>query len=102
MTDYPFVPSKELIKEWRNEIYLIPSHLEIVNAANWGADQELEACVKLLSDLGGDGEMIRRYRRPAEKTAKDKALKALVYLRKGISTPGDLSTIQNALEQLND
>jgi hypothetical protein len=34
------------------------------DAAQWGADQELEACIKLLSDLGGNGEMIRRYRRP--------------------------------------
>lgn len=31
--------------------------------AQWGADQELELCIKLLSDLGGNGEMFRRYRR---------------------------------------
>ncbi len=73
-------PSDELIQQWMDEFYggtgAFASTEETFmakRAAEWGADQELEACIKLLSDLGGDGEMIRRYRRPKPPSLKEQA-----------------------------
>lgn len=76
-----------------------------------GANEELEACIKLLSDLGGDGEMIRRYRRPKPPSLKKQALKELkdwtdekhgpdgeVFLCEGLS----VAIIREALESLPD
>lgn len=59
-------PSKELIQEWiRNANHNEPMFPQVaVKGAEWGAEMELEACISLLNDLGGDGEMFRRYRRP--------------------------------------
>ena len=81
----PITPPPELVKQWWKEAQQadysdgLPCWLHYVatQAARWGADQELEACVKLLSDLGGDGEMIRRVRRPKPPSLKELALQAL-------------------------
>ena len=53
-------PPPELYKQWEG----MTRSLAFEAAYRAGANEELEACIKLLSDLGGDGEMIRRYRRP--------------------------------------
>ena len=79
-------PPPELVEQWANHSASVHrengtyEHHELAIAtqsARWGADQELEACIKLLSDLGGDGEMIRRYRRPKPPSLKEQALEAL-------------------------
>jgi hypothetical protein len=67
--EHPITPPPELIEDWIEIAKPLPQRPPNPNelatlAARWGANQELEACIKLLSDLGGDGEMIRRYRRP--------------------------------------
>ena len=109
-------PSDELIQQWMDEFYggtgALASTEETFmakRAAEWGADQELEACIKLLADLGGDGEMIRRYRRPRTLSLKEQALKELkdwtdekhgpggeVFLCEGLS----VALIREALESL--
>lgn len=108
-------PSDELIQQWMDEFYggtgAFASTEETFmakRAAEWGADQELEACIKLLSDLGGDGEMIRRYRRPKPPSLKEQAKFAAAVLRSPDETCSIAElqqhwhTICNALEQLND
>ena len=85
MTDHPITPPPELVQQWVAEIWhegtsvqVAQSDLHIAaRAAQWGADQELEACCELLDSLGGDGEMIRRYRRPKPPSLKEQALKTL-------------------------
>jgi hypothetical protein len=78
-------------------------------AAQWGADQELEACVKWIEDCGyhpSVPEDFRTARRPKPLSLKEKALKAL----KVLPTPEgqvtlditDLNTIRRALETIND
>ena len=106
MTDqHPITPPPELVEQWRQETCPF-FHLGGINdlaikAAQCGADQELEACIKLLSDLGGDGEMIRRYRRPKTPSLQEQALVAFDFIGKCHALAGpDWATIRRALEAL--
>ena len=74
-------PSPELVREWQIKIEYCSKRADreaaVAKIFQLGADMELEACIKLLADLGGDGEMIRRYRRPKPPSLKEQALEAL-------------------------
>lgn len=104
---HPITPPEELLQEWcqqgRNCMSELNALKELATqAARWGADQELEACIKLLSDLGGDGEMIRRYRRPNPPSLKEQSI-ALIDKIQGNQEMwqlDDLDTIRRALESL--
>ena len=117
MTQHPITPPPELVKQWstaspvqsndENWAYelFIARH-----AAQWGADQELEACLRLVEiDAGEDAYDFARYiraaRRPKPPSLKEQALKALAEADLG-STEAEWSqrfdTIRRALEQLND
>jgi hypothetical protein len=77
-------------------------------AAQWGADQELEACCEWVGKVAivQIANNLRTARRPKPLSLKEKALKAL----KVLPTPEgqvtlditDLNTIRRALEQLDD
>ena len=81
-------------------------------AANWGADQELEACIEWLGDApvvyndNGDlhpGSYLRDARRPYLTSLKEQALEVLKHLEEGWRpVPADCEIIRRALEQLND
>ena len=75
--EHSITPPPGLVQQWINEEQGVFAEHIATQAARWGADQELEACIKLLADLGGDGEMIRRYRRPKPPSLKERALEAL-------------------------
>ena len=103
---HPITPPLELVGQW-SETWIDAKvkhdgliDLIATQAAKWGADQELEACVELLSDLGGDGAMVRLYRRPKPPSLKEQALEALKVIECeyviGVST----ETIRRALEAL--
>ena len=73
MTDqHPITPPPELIAKWASEFYgttIAPGEASIAiatQAACWGADQELEACVQLTRDNDGyDAALgLRATRRP--------------------------------------
>ena len=83
MTDqHPITTPLELVEQWREqappdrrsslgrELWLID------RAAEWGADQELEACCQLLDGLGEDGERLRLHRRCKPPSLKEQALEA--------------------------
>jgi len=79
-------------------------------AAQWGADQELEACCEWIADWYGHGcnEVIgnlRTSRRPKSPSLKEQALQALAEADLG-STEADwyqrFDTIRRALEALPD
>jgi hypothetical protein len=76
--------------------------LDIANkAAQWGADQELEACCEWLCNVERwktVAEGLRTSRRPKPPSLKELALKQLVDLER-VST-GDYSAIRRALEAL--
>ena len=111
MTDQnPITPPPELVAKWAS------SMCGYYEAARWGADQELEACIDvlggqwewdLLSQCTGwkefrdqSEEILRAARRPKPPSLAKRALHIL-------GTHGDLScaehaTLARALEQLDD
>ena len=116
---HPIIPSyaqtqlwaAEAMKGWRTTgLYA----RDIANfAAQWGADQELEACCEWLQARISEGwnpchlEDLRNARRPKPTSLKEEALNTLDEMsdcmRAGfIPKRSDLDTIRRALEQLND
>ena len=109
----PITPSPELVEQWeaetahttKDEIWHVA-----VQSAQWGADQELEACCLLL-DNGEhaasygchNGSSLRAARRPKPPTLKKQALHELadVYDRDKIDD-STYDTIRAALEALDD
>jgi hypothetical protein len=79
MTNHPIIPPPELVEDWA---YLFVDHTdtEVFSAvAQWGADQELEACCEWLQDpdLNVDTYKLRVARRPKPPSLKEQALAAL-------------------------
>jgi hypothetical protein len=73
-------------------------------AAQWGADQELEACCHEVQDMYSGGSRLRAARRPKPPSLKAQALKRLESLEKLAEACGHDSddTIRRALEALDD
>ena len=113
---HPITPPPELQRLWAQQAQRLTPHditgwLDYVatQAARWGADQELEACVTWLEKhvLGPNSlERLRAARRPKPPTLKEQALTALHAVATGANDTReqhqDLDTIRKALEQLND
>jgi hypothetical protein len=85
MTDHPITPPPELVQQWGTEFLYGPptepadSHAYIAaRAAQWGADQELEACCELLKQKGVPAwSLLRTARRPKPPSLKQQALALL-------------------------
>jgi len=109
---YPITPPPDLVQQWASEkcydkfdcLY----ELHIANrAAQYGADQELEACLEWLdvNVLSASIDALRAARRPKHLSLKEQAIAALddAVLRGDCITVSDaLPTIRRALEQLDD
>lgn len=101
----------ELIEQWRNEwIYKVPHGVDELDflaqrGAQWGADQELEACCHYFTrDLRESlAAELRSARRPQPTTLKEQSLKHLeVMERDGHYLPEILQDLRRAVEQLDD
>lgn len=102
-------PAENLIAEWwketRGNVFDV-----VCLAAQWGADQELEACCELTRDNDGyDAALgLRAARRPEPLSLKEQALEALADAAYDLGAPlnpvlhEQINTIRRALEQLND
>jgi hypothetical protein len=109
---HPITPPPELAAKWVAEIYdhpSVPLHsitLQLVErAAQWGADQELEACCEWLQDpdLNVDTYKLRADRRPKPPSLKEQALIHFESFAATFETSGgDSDLIRRALEQLPD
>ncbi len=113
MTDYPITPPPELIEQWMQDH---ATRYDLARqAAQWGADQELEACCEEMKSLPSPlgipfGEMasnaLRNARRPQSPSLKEQALLALSHLLDGAAHSMDTTEpadyIRRALEQLDD
>jgi hypothetical protein len=95
---HPITPPPELLEQWAH----FPADWHTVSPliAQWGADQELQACCEWLM-LNGYGTAISRLRaarRPKPPSLKEQALAAAAELEgfKGVDI------IRRALEQLDD
>jgi hypothetical protein len=100
----PITPPTELIEQWmqaHSTKYDLARH-----AAQWGADQELEACCEWTAIVGGLSiTRMRAARRPKPPSLKEQAMEQLACIQidlnkfgMGIST----NTIRRALEALDD
>ena len=102
-------PPLDLVREWQrranhNEA-MFPQVASL--AAQWGADQELEACCEALNEINPDkywSQRLRVARRPNPPSLKEQALTALHAVATGANDTReqhqDLETIRQALEAL--
>ena len=78
---HPIIPPQELVKQWATECSGLPSI--VTEAAQWGADQELEACCAWvpkyfqLNRSLQDADRLRAARRPKPLNLKKQALAIL-------------------------
>jgi len=127
MTDqqHPITPPPELVQQWlcsddylwgpleQTSITITANRLQNIAtaAAQWGADQELEACCLLLDDGEHaasygfhNGDSLHAARRPKPPSLKEQALKALerqsVRSIPSLVSNNDCDTIRRALEAL--
>jgi hypothetical protein len=115
---HPITPPPELFAEWfANSLKTLDRKVSrddtgttgliagevAIQAARWGADQELEACVKWIAYHLPVPDELRTARRPKPPSLKEQALIELgdVYNRNKIDDV-TYDTIRLALEQLND
>jgi len=97
----PITPPPELIEQWmqaHSTKYDLARH-----AAQWGADQELEACCSEVQWLESTSTAIkiRDRRRPKPPSLKEQALETLKY-PKDLWSESEVDTIRRALEALDD
>ena len=105
----PITPPPELVEKWHDA--WIDAKIKhdglidflVAQAAQWGADQELEACCKWLPKLPPwSGNDLRKHRRPKPPSLKEQALEAQRRMWSGASNHDDWDLVRRALEQLPD
>jgi len=85
MSNHPITPPPELVREWCAHSNKYETYDQFWNhiateAAQWGSDQELEACCEWLVrnyNYPEAGNPLRTARRPKPPTLKEQALEAL-------------------------
>jgi len=118
MTD-AIAPSLELVREWINDFFgcSVSGEFKVeaaiaTRAAQWGADQELEACCVWVNSVDDDdcfGANLRAARRPKPPSLKEQAFEELDKVDMlwdttefSQETLNSLDIIRRALEQLPD
>ena len=68
-----------MVNEWVRMLEFLPDKQVFSEVAQWGADQELEACCEWFANegYGTAPDRIRMHRRPKPPSVKEQALKAL-------------------------
>lgn len=99
---HPITPPPELVQEWAH-LFIDHTYTEVFSAlAQWGADQELEACCTELDEINCQkywSERLRTARRPKPSSLKEQALETLKY-PKDLWSESEVDTIRLALEAL--
>ncbi len=107
-------PPPELVQKWLGDFYVYTPDPELsdaerflaTRAAQWGADQELEACCEWLIQhyiLSPEGEylpLLREARRPPS-SLKQQVLATLQY-PKDLWSEDEVDAIRRLVEQLDD
>ena len=116
MTDHNFTPPPELVQQWEADWHCSGNtngngftYFVATRAAQWGSDQELEACCEWLGEpehsrrARGASEL-RAARRSKPQSLKEQALDVLetLFQRSFAVGEAERDTIRRALEQLND
>ena len=103
---HPIAPTEELIEEWFANSPMDRGRTFATLAAQWGADQELEACCEWLVrnyNYPEAGNPLRTARRPKPPSLKEQALDAWDRLRNEAwceEIDFDLDFVRGALEAL--
>ena len=113
---HPITPPQELVQQWMRDKYELSGTTDmcelqlylVQRAAQWAADQELEACVQWmdthpLPSVSYRADYLRAARRPKPLSLKEQALEA--WERQMASyeeTDADMDTIRRALERLQE
>ena len=108
--NHPITPPPELVREWATTNGTSYEDLSALcqniatQAAQWGADQELEACCEWIPKATPwDAEQLRAARRPKPPSLKEQALAALSEIEDRHAGPTiQEELIRRALEQLDD
>ena len=100
-------PPQWQVDAWCKQALAMGADVDAVflEAARWGADQELQACINWLyeNDWKAVHKHLRAARRPKPPSLKEQALQALAELAAECYGNTDQSdTIRRALEQLDD
>ena len=109
----PITPPPELVQQWIKRGVGRPPNTDYMThfatqAAQWGADQELEACCEWLQHNYPDGTQVAALwaaRRPNPPTLKEQALDQLRRVNAILqfqTTGGETSVIRRALEAIDD
>jgi hypothetical protein len=103
MTDHPITPPPELVREWASESLATQNLCD--RAAQWGADQELEACCKWVGSMFHGhktwADELRNDRRSKPPTLNSIALQMLGTIERDAHyLPEITDTIRRALEAL--
>ena len=104
---HPITPPPELVQQWLEQLYGSPVSVlsqsdqrVITSVAQWGADQELEACCAWLPQMSPwSGKDLRKHRRPKPPSLKEQALEAM-HRNWNPHNNDDFDTIRRALEAL--
>jgi hypothetical protein len=110
MTNHPITPPPELLDQWCMDATLGSWRDIATQAAQWGADQKLEAMMARIEELpfpSGYADALRAACRPKPPTLKEQALKALQFVDEKLDLPlhnhcNAIHTIRRALEALDD
>ena len=99
MTDHPITPPLELVEQWVDMLTSRSDQAVFTMAAQWGANQELEACCEWITgqDWTWTSSQLRTARRPKPPSLKEQALERLELAKKYV----DVEPIRRALEALD-
>ena len=105
--EHPITPPPELVAQWLKGYPGETAYSVATQAAQWGADQELDACCQWLfeNDYDVAPVCLRAARRPKPPSLKEQALEELDELLAAVKQLGIFNppkNIRRALEQLND
>jgi hypothetical protein len=103
---HPIFPPLELRNQWHSESLFksmgpsVEREDYMINcAAQWGADQELEACCEWLSNRSSLTEVLRLARRPKPPSLREQALSVLDDVSDQLDAAHE-NTLRRALEAL--
>ena len=103
MTDQHLItPPPELVQQWADMLSHRSDHAVFSLAAQWGADQELEACCMWITREKSVliAEELGIARRPKPPSLKEQALEVVTGLEKRWDLQCDLTLLRRALEAL--
>jgi hypothetical protein len=103
--NHPITPPSELLQLWFEQHHDYDKGINelLIEAAQYGADQELQACCEWLSvPCPSYGRELRNARRPKPPSLKEQALALLDRAEDPSWDIKDFSVVRRALEQLDD